>query len=43
VDAGYFASVVKDPALVNSLAPTFSPIKAVKFGATLIILSLRYV
>lgn len=42
VEAGYLARVTREPALVRSLAPTFSPIRAVKFGATFIILSLRY-
>jgi len=39
--AGYFANVVKLPAYEINLAPTFSPIKLVRFGATAFILSLR--
>merc|ERR1719245_1113864 len=42
VDAGYLAKLVKDPAWDINLAPTTSPIKAAKFGATLPILSCRY-
>lgn len=42
VEAGYFTKLVRPPAWEISLAPTFSPIKAVRLGATLSILSLRY-
>ena len=42
VDAGYLARLVNDPAWEISLAPTVSPINAAKFGATLPILSCKY-
>ena len=43
VDAGYLAKLVRDPACEMRRAPTVSPIKAAKLGATQDILSCRYV
>ena len=42
VEAGYLANVESEPEWAISLAATFSPIKVVKFGDTVYILSLRY-
>jgi hypothetical protein len=42
VDAGYFARFVRLPACEISLAPTISPIRAARFGATSFILDTRY-
>merc|ERR1719398_304760 len=42
VEAGYLARLVKDPACEISLAPTTSPIRVAKLGATLPILSCKY-
>jgi hypothetical protein len=41
VDAGYLARLVSDPAWEMSLAPTVSPMRAARFGATHDILSWR--
>ncbi len=42
VEAGYFASVLRDPEWAINLAATLYPIKLVRFGETIYILSLRY-
>lgn len=42
VDAGYLAKLVREPALDISLAPTWSPMSTVRFGATLFIFVCRY-
>mmetsp|Transcript_10685 Transcript_10685/g.22688 ORF Transcript_10685/g.22688 Transcript_10685/m.22688 type:complete len:234 (-) Transcript_10685:536-1237(-) len=42
VDAGYFARFVNDPACEINLAATASPISARRFGATTLILCVRY-
>lgn len=42
VDAGYLAKLINEPACAINLAATFSPIRAVKFGAIAIILFFKY-
>jgi hypothetical protein len=42
VDAGYLARVLNDPECAISFAATLSPIKLVKFGETIYILSFKY-
>lgn len=42
MDAGYLAKFVRLPAWAMSRAPTISPIKAARFGATSDILLTRY-
>mmetsp|Transcript_21773 Transcript_21773/g.61982 ORF Transcript_21773/g.61982 Transcript_21773/m.61982 type:complete len:226 (+) Transcript_21773:494-1171(+) len=42
VDAGALARFVREPALLINLAATVSPMRALRFGATIDILSVRY-